>query len=47
MRHNPGEPWQDPKVAVLEGQDSPKINGLIEKLDRDLEETQKSASQRR
>lgn len=47
MGRNPSEQGGDLAAAEDAERDSPKINALIEQLNRDLEETQKNASRRR
>lgn len=45
MPRNPGEQWKDFARAAVNERDSKQITDLIEQLDRDLEETQKSAAE--
>jgi hypothetical protein len=47
MGGNFGEQRRDGNARSLEERDSPEINDLIEKLNRDLEQTQQSISRRR
>jgi hypothetical protein len=47
MPRNPGEQWQDLVAVAVEQRDSQQINHLIEQLNRDQEEIQEHASQRR
>jgi hypothetical protein len=46
MSRNPGEQWKDFSVFTVEERDPQQITDLIEQLNRDLEETQKHASNR-
>jgi hypothetical protein len=41
------KPWQDFVAAVVDQRDSRTISDLIERLKRDLTETEKSTSKRR
>jgi len=45
MRHYRKEQQSDILLPVTETPDSPTIKNLIEQLDRDLEETERNASQ--